>query len=69
MNKTEQRALDIARQFLELDMPDMTARMIATLRRSTRNNVTLAMTAAAIAEHKLEAYFEPGTNYMLAVRS
>jgi hypothetical protein len=68
MNKTEQRELAQARA-IAATMPDYAARVIAIMRRSTRNRVTLAMTDAAIAEHQLEAYFEPGTNYMLAVRS
>ncbi len=68
MNKTEQRELAQARA-IAATMPDYAARVIAIMRRSTRNRVTLAMTEAAIAEHKLEGYFQPGTNYMLAVRS
>jgi len=68
MNKTEQRELAQARA-VAATMPDYAARVIAIMRRATRNRVTLAMTDAAIAEHKLEAYCEPGTNYMLAVRS
>jgi hypothetical protein len=64
MNKNEQRELARARMVAGI-MPDYAARTIAILRRSTRNNVCLAMTAAAIAEHKLEGYFTPGTNYMV----
>jgi hypothetical protein len=64
MNKTEQKQLATARAIAPT-MPAQAARIIATLRRSTRNNVTLAFTAAAIAAHQLETHFVPGTNYML----
>jgi hypothetical protein len=64
MNKTEQKQLAAARAIAPT-MPAQAARIIAILRRSTRNNVTLAFTAAAIGAHQLETHFVPGTNYML----
>ena len=43
MNKTEQRELAQARA-IAATMPDYAARVIAIMRRSTRNRVTIAMT-------------------------
>ena len=64
MNKTEQKQISIARQYATI-WPIYAARILSVLRRSTRNNVTIATTAAVINEFKLEDYFVPGTNYML----